>query len=56
MPRAFTTSSTSRHCAWVRSTPVGLWQQECSTAMSPAGSFFSAPSMPAKSSPWVFAS
>ena len=38
----------------VRSTPVGLWQQECSTTIAPAGSFFSAASMPSKFRPWVF--
>ena len=26
-PRSATTRATSRHCSWLRSAPVGLWQQ-----------------------------
>ena len=34
---SWTISSTAGHCSWVRSTPVGLWQQACSTTIEPAG-------------------
>ena len=30
-------ATTCAHCAGVRSQPVGLWQQACSTTMVPAG-------------------
>ena len=51
-----TTSMTCVPLAGVRSTPVGLWQQACSTTIVPAGSCSSAASMPSKSTPRVAAS
>src|ERR1035438_2765836 len=36
--RSRAAATTSFHCSAVRSAPVGLWQQACSTTMAPAGS------------------
>ena len=55
-PRFATVAITASHCAGDRSTPVGLWQQACSTTIEPAGMRSRAASIASKSTPCVAAS